>query len=1236
MDFPCCSAHCPVTFGFLSISLLMGLVAKNWPGMNVNSDFSTFLVADGRASALDMAWTGAKEFLGPTKIDVRRLGFEEPYQNPEHIWDEYKLKMMYARKDGSSMLTLGALREMLNVELELRAMSGWRQLCNESGIYRAMCEPGFSVPNSVWLEWPAQDPTPTMTQHQYVTCNVTGKGRDPLDLDAAMALLQNRELVELLFPKDFKIGDKPLYLSSNFYFRMFRGTVYDAQDSLAASSQANNQKFKEWMADELFPTLNTIRRTHDELEVYWEGTFIFEHAVWTAMQSDAYMALGSCIFIVCYLAFHTRSVMLSIGALLLTIMGIPVGFVSMALLTGSNTLTGASFLSLFLIIGLGADVVLVFVSFWNMSKEESEDYPTRVKYLYRNAGTASAATSMTTACSFFANLASVLRPLREFGFFMGLCIIWTYCFLVLGFPGLLYINERLGRCCCGCRGSAERESSFRQCITIKMGSKAMCRAMTNCGNLQRTFVSRCLIPCRRSCCCFFVVIPIIAAAWTATVATPASGEPQLFPADNNEYWKAEVLTNFPDGYPTSLVTQTVVCNVGQSTPGRADPSGDCGLNWCDIEHHSIEVKWYGNVDLDSGNTTCECKPVVYENREGNCFNADINRAATSIVQTRLVGAENVPDEFWQSEGWMNHIREVVLKHNPGVQLARTSTRYSQAALSKLVQMHWESGMTQVVPYLLAPEGLQVINKGHSGRICRVEEVCYCGTPACRLWEEHQNSDQVASDQWTEVQIPQLLSGEGRRLDDEPSAVPEQPSLPLVPLQMHQAGSVGGRSAAPLGVPILQPGRGRQLSMATTPVHLVWGIKVEDTSNLLGDVPDTLWSFDPNFRPEAPTVQRFLMSVCKEIMTRDVLVLQQVCWVQHFRSWLYDQGTVFPARSEDFSSLIDNFAREVWIPDGGEAGNFLWFSPDGRLRAAYYSFQIDLARYTAGTAETLSAKTKWDQYVENLNLNAPVGADEAWHNSKSWIRVEASQAILSSTLDSMILSSACGFFGALVSTHFDVWLSVFALFAVIGVTLLLAWFICVFLGWTIGAIEVLGLIIFVGYSITYSLHIAHKYREGIRETEQSDLSPRERREFAVRFALTAMTSAIVGSAVTTLGASFFLFFCTISIFVKVASILFAVTFFAAIYSVMALPVALLLIGPIGLCSPKRVSITVVRQMSDLGSRLSRGSLRSSLSLGSGAQSQGSLGSLGSSDGNDEVATRSGSAVGDPSEVIVTVH
>jgi len=130
---------------------------------------------------------------------------------------------------------------------------------------------------------------------------------------------------------------------------------------------------------------------------------------------------------------------------------------------------------------------------------------------------------------------------------------------------------------------------------------------------------------------------------------------------------------------------------------------------------------------------------------------------------------------------------------------------------------------------------------------------------------------------------------------------------------------------------------------------------------------------------------------------------------------------------------------------------------------------------------------------------------------------------------------------------------------LGVTTCLAWFMCAAMGWALGAIEVLGLIVFVGYSLTYSLHIAHKYHEHMLATCGNG-GLKDRRKEAVLSSLRCMTSAVCGSALTTLGSACFLFFCTIQIFTRLVMVLFAVTFFAALFATIVLPTVLLCIGP----------------------------------------------------------------------------
>jgi hypothetical protein len=227
------------------------------------------------------------------------------------------------------------------------------------------------------------------------------------------------------------------------------------------------------------------------------------------------------------------------------------------------------------------------------------------------------------------------------------------------------------------------------------------------------------------------------------------------------------------------------------------------------------------------------------------------------------------------------------------------------------------------------------------------------------------------------------------------------------------------------------------------------------------------------------------------------------------------------------------------------------------------FYAMMAYDTTPSHVALSFMQKWDATVQAVNEQAPMDASGAWHTSRLWIRAEAEKAIVDSTVATLLVSIGCGFLGTFCFTHFDMLLSAFVVASVGGVTACLAFFMCVMMSWPFGAVEVLGLIVFVGYSITYSLHIAHQYGMHTKATEGIG-GLNTRRQKAVHHALEKMSSAVAGSALTTLGSSFFLFFCTMAIFVKLASVLFAVTFFACLFALVALPSALLVAGPIGFC------------------------------------------------------------------------
>jgi len=272
---------------------------------------------------------------------------------------------------------------------------------------------------------------------------------------------------------------------------------------------------------------------------------------------------------------------------------------------------------------------------------------------------------------------------------------------------------------------------------------------------------------------------------------------------------------------------------------------------------------------------------------------------------------------------------------------------------------------------------------------------------------------------------------------------------------------------------------------------------------------------------------------------------------------------------------------------------------------------------------------WEKATEDINERAPMDASTCWHTSRLWIRAEAEKAIVDSTLTTLMVSIGCGFAGTFAFTHFDMMLSGFVVLSVTGVTCCLAFFMCVMMAWPFGAVEVLGLIVFVGYSITYSLHIAHKYGEHTKDSENMH-SIYTRRYKAVRYALDQMSGAVTGSAITTLGSSFFLFFCAMAIFVKLAAVLFAVTFFAGLFALVAMPAALLVAGPVGFCGCGGIRSWIRSESFDYDVEENAGRDRELPSPMGGQGSSGSSGSGGfdarSSGGVGGFDARSGGGVG----------
>ena len=104
-----------------------------------------------------------------------------------------------------------------------------------------------------------------------------------------------------------------------------------------------------------------------------------------------------------------------------------------------------NFLSIFVLLGIGADDVLVVTDTFRLVSTEAatKDKPCSVRMTeaLHIAGSAMLVTSVTSAASFYANLASVLPALRSFGVFMGTVIVTNYVMVIVAFPPILVLRD---------------------------------------------------------------------------------------------------------------------------------------------------------------------------------------------------------------------------------------------------------------------------------------------------------------------------------------------------------------------------------------------------------------------------------------------------------------------------------------------------------------------------------------------------------------------------------------------------------------------------------------------------------------------------------------------------------------------------------------------------------------------------------------------------------------------------
>ena len=189
---------------------------------------------------------------------------------------------------------------------------------------------------------------------------------------------------------------------------------------------------------------------------------------------DFNMVLGSMCFVGLYMGYHTGSLFLALLGLVQILLSLPLALFFYTVLR-VTWFSQVHILSVFVVLGVGADDIFVFVDAWRQSASMpppiSSSVTSRLTFTQRRATSAVFNTSLTTAIAFFATGISPIMPLAAFGTYAALAIIMNFLLMVFWWPAVMMVWElhlrgaRLCGCCflCDCCPCAEAEGPQSCC-----------------------------------------------------------------------------------------------------------------------------------------------------------------------------------------------------------------------------------------------------------------------------------------------------------------------------------------------------------------------------------------------------------------------------------------------------------------------------------------------------------------------------------------------------------------------------------------------------------------------------------------------------------------------------------------------------------------------------------------------------------------------------------------------------
>ena len=179
------------------------------------------------------------------------------------------------------------------------------------------------------------------------------------------------------------------------------------------------------------------------LRASWGHFKTFDKVFLDSIFRDAKRAIYVVLFVSAFILWHTKSGILTIGALLCVASSFPIAGWTYRVVLDFHWVGVFAFIALFLTIGIAVDDVFVLLDYWRAAPSETHStIEGRLEWALEHSIVSMGSTSITTAAAFGANVLSPISTIRLFGTIMTLLSLVNYIVVLLVFPSFIVLEER--------------------------------------------------------------------------------------------------------------------------------------------------------------------------------------------------------------------------------------------------------------------------------------------------------------------------------------------------------------------------------------------------------------------------------------------------------------------------------------------------------------------------------------------------------------------------------------------------------------------------------------------------------------------------------------------------------------------------------------------------------------------------------------------------------------------------